>query len=153
MARTPTSSTNSPAGFTLVELLVVLALLALAYGLAAPALTRSVAGGELAIAMRELSLALNQARSGAVVGGQPQRFVVDGLAGAYGIGPARKPLPGGMTLAAVVPDALRVSAHVAAIEFFPGGGSTGGRITLTTRGGGKSALSVDWLTGRVTAAE
>ena len=155
MARTPTSSTNSrfQRGFTLVELVVVLALLALAYGLAAPALVRTVAGGELRIAARELTLALNQARAGAVVGGAPWRFTVDGLAGAYSFAQTRRALPLGMTIAAAVPDALRSSAHVAAIDFFPDGSSTGGRVTLSARDGGRSAVSVDWLTGRVTAAE
>lgn len=153
MARTPTCSTNSrhQRGFTLVELVVVLALLALAYGLAAPALTRAVGGGELRVAMGELALALNQARAGAVVGGAPQRFTVDGLAGAYGQGQARRALPASLTIAAAVPDALRSSAHVAAIDFFPDGSSTGGRIVVSARDGGRSALAVDWLTGRVTA--
>ena len=153
MARTPTSSTSSRAerGFTLIELVVVLALLALAYGLAAPALTRAVAGGELRGAARELALALNQARSGAVVGGVPWRFTVDGLAGNYGTGLSRHAIPFGMTISAAVPEALRATAHVAAIDFFPEGSSTGGRVTLTTREGVRAAVSVDWLTGRVRA--
>jgi general secretion pathway protein H len=153
MARTPTSSTNSRAerGFTLVELMVVLALLALAYGLAAPAFTRAVAGSELRGAARELALALNRARADAVVGGGPRRLTVDGLAGTYGTGLARHAIPFGMTISAAVPEALRSTAHVAAIDFFPDGGSTGGRVTLTTREGARAAVAVDWLTGRVRA--
>ncbi len=153
MARTPTSSTSSrrQRGFTLVELVVVLALLALAYGLAAPALTRGIGGGELRVTMSDLAMALNQARSGAVVGGAPQRFTVDGLAGAYGQGQSRRFLPGSLTIAAAVPDALRSSAHIAAIDFFPDGSSTGGRIVISSRDGGRSVLAVDWLTGRVKA--
>lgn len=135
----------------MIELVVVLALLALAYGLAAPALNRAVAGSELRGAMRELSLALNQARAGAVVGGGPRRFTVDGLAGSYGTGLARRAIPFGMTISATVPDALRATAHVASIDFFPDGSSTGGRVTLTTREGGRAAVAVDWLTGRIRA--
>jgi general secretion pathway protein H len=151
MARTPTSSTNSlgQRGFTLVELLLVLALLGMAYALAAPSLLRAVAGGELRTTLREVAETLNQARAGAVAGGAPRRFVVDGFAGVYGQEAQRRAIPQGMTIAAAVPEALRGSAHVAAIDFFPDGSSTGGRVTLSTREGARASLAVDWLTGRI----
>ena len=161
MARTPTSIISSAgrkraaaeAGFTLVELLVVLALLALAYGLAAPALTQAVTGSDLRRETRELEAALARARAGALTGGKPQRILVDGLAGAYAVGGSRHALTGGIIIAASVPDSRRLSAHQAVIEFFPDGSSTGGRMTLSSPSGGKSALTVDWLTGRVMPAQ
>lgn len=160
MARTPTSIISRIArlgggadGFTLVELLVVLALLAFAYGLAAPALTGAITGSELRRETRELEAALGRARAGALVSGKPQRILLDSMAGAYALGEARHPLPGGMIIAAVVPDSRRLSAHAAVIEFFPDGSSTGGRVSLSAPGGGKSSLAVDWLTGRVARVE
>jgi general secretion pathway protein H len=41
-----------------------------------------------------------------------------------------------------------VDEHVGAIRFYPDGGSTGGRVTLSA-GERKFDVDVDWLTGRV----
>ena len=148
MARTPTSTTTE-AGFTLVELLVVLALLAMAYGLAVPALNRVIGAGDQQVAVRELAAALRQARSDAVVGAREVRFVIDTGAGVYGADPAVRPLPRGIAIVAAVPATHRLSPRLAAIDFFPDGASTGGRITLSTSGGGSADVAVDWLSGRV----
>lgn len=151
--RTSTTTDRPDSGFTLVELLVVLALLALAYGMAAPSLGRAIGSGEMHVAARELAAALREARAAAVGGGRAVRFVVDGAAGAYGTGQQRRAVPRGIEIAAEVPDSRRLSARVAAIDFFPDGASTGGRVVLAQRGGGASvAVAVDWLTGRVGAS-
>jgi general secretion pathway protein H len=158
MARTPTSSTTdrpraAEAGFTLVELLVTLGLLALAYGMVAPSLGRAIGSSDMRIASRDLVAALREARSTAIVGGREVRFIVDASAGAYGIGQARRPIPRGFDIAADVPDSRRLSQRVAAIDFFPDGASTGGHVVLAVRGGARVALDVDWLTGRVRPGE
>lgn len=155
MARTPTSSTTDAgeAGFTLAELLVVLALLALIYGMVAPSLGRAVGGGEIHVASRELVSALREARSAAIAGGREVRFVVDGAAGVYGYGQARRSVPRGLDIAADVPGSRRLPQNAAAIDFFPDGASTGGQVVLSARGGGaRTAVAVDWLTGRVMPA-
>lgn len=150
MARTPTSTTTE-AGFTLVELLVVLGLLALAYGLAAPSIGKVLGASDLHVATRELASALKRARSDAVVGAREVRFVIDTGAGVYGADPSVKPLPRGIAAVAAVPATHRLSARLAAIDFFPDGASTGGRITLSTPSGGSADVAVDWLSGRVAA--
>jgi len=158
MARTPTSSTTdraraAQAGFTLVELLVVLGLLALAYGMVAPSLGRAIGSSEMHIASRDLVAGLREARSSAIAGGREVRFVVDGAAGAYGVGQARRSIPRGFEIAADVPESRRLSQRIVAIDFFPDGASTGGQVVLAVRGGARFAVDVDWLTGRVWPAE
>lgn len=162
MARTPTSSTTSPgaargpagqAGFTLVELMVTLAVLALAYGFIAPSLGRAIGAGEVRVAGRELLGALREARALAISGGREVRFIVDGPSAAYGAGQSRHGIPRGFDLAAEVPDSHRLTQRIAAIDFFPDGTSTGGTVVLAQRGGGRAVIGVDWLTGRVGVVE
>jgi len=137
-------------GFTLVELVVVLAILALAYGLIAPSIGGVIAQGDLRVGQRELTAALREARSLAVTDARDVRFVLDGAAGSYGVGPQRHALARGMALAAAVPESRRLSTRVAVIDFFPDGTSTGGEVVLTA-GGATATIAVDWLTGRVGA--
>ena len=53
---------TSRAGFTLIEIAVVLVILALAYGLVTPAFSNFVAATRLESATRELAMALKEAR-------------------------------------------------------------------------------------------
>lgn len=153
MAKTPTSTTNSSAGFSLIELLVVLLLLGLAYGLAAPSLSRVIAGNDVRLAARELAAALNEARAGALTSGRERRFVLDAAANAYGVGQATRPLPRDVQIAATVPGSRRLSQTAATIDFFPDGSSSGGRVIVGAPSGASRTLVVDFLTGRVTAVE
>ena len=158
--------TTADAGFTLVEMLVVLAILgmataAMAVGLRPPSDERLVR--ELAAEVRrELSLARMDAlrigaevavrvdvrdrtirRDGGGVIDVPERITLDATVGRErtGVPSASRPIvPTGSTLASLDGEG------VGAIVFLPGGGSSGGRITLTA-GDAQRQVGIHWLTG------
>ena len=135
-------------GFTLLELLVVLVVMALAYGLVAPSLAALFDGPRLDDAARRLTGALREARGTAVAEGRTIRFqpLPDGHGWRFGsrIGNVdeRVVLSWRGAPAAGGPDGAP------AILFFAAGGSGGGRLELAT-GTRRRLISVHWLTGRV----
>lgn len=143
------------AGYTLVELLVVLAILGLITAIALPMFTGVLPGAELKSAARNLGADMRYARSRAIAGNREVTLSVDLVARRYAIsGEAReRSLPEELTIDVLTArseleggDALR--PRRASIRFFPDGSSTGGRVSLS-RGGRTYHVGVDWLTGRV----
>jgi len=141
------------AGFTLVELMVVLGLLSLAYVLVAPSLNKAMGIGENRVASRELLAALREARATAIAESREVRFIVDGVSASYGAGQVRAPIPRGFDIASDVPASRRLTQRIAAIDFFPDGSSTGGAVVLAQRGGARTTIAIDWLTGHVGMVE
>lgn len=131
------------AGFTLIELVVVLAIIGLMLGLTLPLIGRSIPGAALDAAAREIRIALRDARISAIGEGHAVTFRAD-PAGGYWLGRDYRPL----AAAAETHAGLRVAG--APIVFFASGGSSGGRIVI---GGsaGKRELAVDPVTGRAYA--
>jgi general secretion pathway protein H len=141
-------------GFTLVELLAVLAILAVIVAALPGLVPGSRPTVELKAAARELALGLRQTRSLAIAGNRPEIFAVDVRAGRYTVGAEGSPrrLPGRLELALHTAADDLVDDAVGAIRFFPDGSSTGGRIALA--GGGRALdVVVDWLTGRIEVRE
>jgi general secretion pathway protein H len=129
-------------GFTLIELAVVLAIVGMALAIAIPLLTRQVTGPTLNAASGEIRAALRQARSTAIAEDRAVVFRGD-PGGGYWLDRRHfvPPLMGGT-------QPIRIATvGVAQISFFPSGGSSGGRV-LVTSGGGERRIAVDALTGR-----
>lgn len=155
MARIRTSPTGdvAEAGFTLLEILVVLVLLAVMAGFAASRVVGSLDGPALQATTGELAAVLRRARSEAIVRNQPRTVRVDVDTPSFGI-------PGERTYA--VPERIRLSLFTAVTEqraqnigeirFFPDGSSTGGEVTLAGEKA-RNYVQVDWLTGRVAVYE
>lgn len=137
------STTSRPeSGFTLIELVVALAIIGLILGLVLPLLGRRAPGTALAVAASEIRSVLSEARITAIAEDRPVAFAGDPLGG-YRLDGRRYRLAGGEPEAAV-----RVAvAGGRSIAFFPSGGSSGGRIILAA-GDARRALTVDALTGR-----
>ena len=128
-------------GFTLVELLVVLAIIGLSLAIVAPLLARHSGGASLNAAASEIRTVLNQARSTAIAEDRTVAFRGD-PAGGYWLDRNHFTLP---LMNGIQP--LRVAtAGTARISFFPSGGSSGGRIVVSS-GGAERELVVDTLTG------
>ncbi len=139
-------------GFTLLELLVVLGLIAALSGIALPSAQRRLDGWRLAAAARQVVMDLKLARATAIAGGTTRRvrFLIPGTVyqherrGATGyerVGPATR-LPDGI-------DAVACSAGGDGFAFRPRGfAATFGTLTLRNRRGDQRRIVVD-IAGRM----
>ena len=141
-------------GFTLLELLVVLAIVALMTAIAAPRFAAALPGAELDSGARKLAAGLREARSMAVSTNRAVPFTLRGGANLYTIGRGgeSRQLPGKLAITLVTGSREISGANQGSIRFFPDGSSTGGRIELKGAGG-KRSIEVDWLTGRIRLGE
>src|SRR5439155_26259342 len=142
-------------GVTLLELLIVLALLALLAGMVLPTFGNGVPTSELTSAARQLAAGLRMARSEAV-GQKRETFLtldIEGRRFRIDREPREYPLPPRIGLKLFTAQNDIVNEKVGAIRFFPDGGSNGGRITVLGSGERKYEVDVDWLTGRVAILE
>lgn len=137
-------------GFTLVELMVVMVIIALVMGLVATSLSRSVSSAEARAATRKLVANLRYTRTKAIVDKQEKTFSVDVENRSY-MAPGRKQvtLPKGIELTLTTARSEMTSENVGGIRFFPDGGSTGGHIEMYVNGR-EYRVDVAWLTGEAT---
>ena len=143
-----------PRGFTLVELLVVLAIAGLMMAVAPPLISSVMPGVELKAAARRTAGALRLTREIAIADGRDAAWVIDIDSKRYRIDGDRRggSLPAGLEVELVAAEDEMQSDSVGAIRFFPDGSSTGGRVILK-RGDGGYQVGVNWLTGRILIAE
>jgi general secretion pathway protein H len=140
-------------GFTLVELLIVLAIMALVMTYAPPLIVNALPGLRLQTATHEIGAALRAARGMAVAENREAVFTLDTETGRYrGDGAGEGRLSGDLGISFVTARSEQIDRATARIRFFPDGGSTGGSITLG-RGERVGTVTVDWLTGRVSLRE
>lgn len=136
-------------GFTLVELLVVLAIFGLMLTLAVPLFQKAIPSASTRSATRELAAALREARSLAIYQNRETVITIDGERRTYGLGDQGTTKRLGKVTVAFAPNLEEeATPEVAAVRFFPDGSSTGGEIRISS-GGGQYRVVVDWLTGHV----
>ncbi len=138
------------AGFTLIELLVVLVIMAMAYTLASPMISSGVSGTELKASARQLAAGLRRARSEAVARRHETVLTVDVEGRQFQLSgdPRVYRLPKSVSVQLFTAQSELVSGSAGAVRFFPDGGSTGGRITVTSMQR-KYDVDINWLTGQV----
>jgi general secretion pathway protein H len=125
-------------GFTLLELMIVLAILSFGVALALPWLGRQGQAASLAGAEQQVREALASARSAAIA--EDREVVFSGDGAFYRIDGVRYALQDGGALSVAIGGSARIS-------FFPSGGSSGGRVLL--RGASaRRQIEVEPLTGR-----
>jgi len=134
-------------GFTLVELMVVMVIIALVMGLVATSLSRSISGAEARAATRKVVASLRYTRARAIIDKSEQVFLVNTEERSY-VAPGRKQvnLPEGVDVTITTARSELTSEDVAGIRFFPDGGSTGGHIELTINDR-EYRINIAWLTG------
>ena len=136
-------------GFTLLETLLVVALMAAAAVLAAMVFTGGMEGMRLRSESKEIAAQLRYTRARAIATGQAQRFRIDPRAHQWeAAGDRRGAIDASLAVRFTGAREAQARAGEGAILFFPDGGSTGGRVTLAS---GRAAWSVDvgWLAGEV----
>ena len=143
-------SVGSDFGFTLVELLVVLAVLALVLAVVPPLLPDAIDSVRLRNAQRDLVSGLRYARSQAVNSQQAVTVDINVGKGTLQILDRQRnlSLPDDVSLTLVTAQQEQISEREGAIRFYPDGSSTGGRVSFR-RGDQVSLIDVNWLTGRV----
>lgn len=141
------------AGFSLLEMIVVLAILGAMLGLVVGQGPPASHGLELRAAAGALAAGLREARSRAILSNRPVSLVIDLAEHRYRIGEKDfVTLPSELPIALVTTRSEVRADRQAGIRFEPDGSSSGGRIDL----GGDSRrlrIGVDWLTGGVSVSD
>jgi general secretion pathway protein H len=134
----------------MLELLVVLAIMALAAAFVLPLFGSGVSTTELKGAARQVAAGLRLARSEAVATRQETRLLLDLEQRTMRVerDPRVLALPRELEMKLFTAEKDLVDAKEGAIRFYPDGGSNGGRVTLAS-GERRYDVDVDWLTGRV----
>jgi general secretion pathway protein H len=149
MNRHGNQTKRGAAGFTLIEMLVVLSILALVASLSMPLLSRGSEGVRLDTAASELSSALRATRAAAVSANHPVALMVDVERRTFGSSAVpRRSFASDIEAKLTYASVIRSAASQGGFQFFPDGSSTGGDITLSLRGR-QEKLCIDWLTGIV----
>ncbi len=136
-------------GFTLIEVLVVLVMLAVLAGTVAFNMSGSLKASKIRAASKDLVAALRYTRSQAVIKHKEQRLMINVQNKSYTApGKANVVLPEGMELKVFAAESEIPSDDVAGFRFFSDGSSTGGRVTLIYDER-FWRINVAWLTGEI----
>ena len=141
-------------GFTLLELMAVLLVLATVLTVSLPSITRSTGGSstELRAAARIVAAGLRQTRDRAITANRAAVMEFDVKSRRIRLGLRTRQLPRWGRFGLFTARSERIDATRGTIRFFPDGSSTGGRVMLGTDNRSLS-VDVDWLTGRVSLLE
>lgn len=140
-------------GFTLLEMLAVLALIGIALAVTAFSLDGGLDRARLDASARQVSAALRHTRTRAMVEHRAEWFTLD-LNQRTFASPGRDAhgFPSGTSLHVTSAAQDTAQPGIARIRFFPDGSSTGGNIELS-RSHREIRIDVDWLTGAVAVNE
>ena len=150
--RVPGPGSRVPAsrGFTLLEMIVVMLIIAMMASLLGTSVVGRMDSVKVATAARDLTAALRYTRSQAVLHRQEQFLELNLETKSYvAAGQKSVQLPESMELKLLTAQSEVSSDKVGRIRFFADGGSTGGRVTLIS-GGREWKVKVSWLTGEIT---
>jgi general secretion pathway protein H len=146
--------TTAQRGFTLLEIVVVIALMALAFTLVPKMVFGGVSGAELRSNARAVATGLRLTRDAAINTRHEAVLTLDLENRQFTLprdGRIHK-LHEQLDVQLFTAQSDLIAEKTGVIRFFPDGSSNGGRITVGA-GERKFAVDVDWLTGRVTINE
>ena len=133
-----------------MELLVVLVIAAIMIAVTPPLISSVIPGVEQKSAARKIAAALRLARSHAITSRTEATFSIDLKQRLFSVSGRKKTfdLPDDIKITLLTVESETSGEEAGTIRFFPQGGSTGGRVTLT-QDKREYAVDVDWLTGRI----
>ena len=139
-------------GFTLIEMLVVLGIMAAILAIVPPLLGNTIDHSRIKSATRQLAAGLKLARIQAINSQKETTLVLDTKHWTYKLGDKKKklnlPKEAGMLLTTAQSE--QQDKDTGTIRFFSDGSSTGGQIKLSLTDQFKYQVDVNWLTGKVT---
>ncbi|HEX5784265.1 MAG TPA: prepilin-type N-terminal cleavage/methylation domain-containing protein [Burkholderiaceae bacterium] len=147
--KTPMSAagTESSRGFTLIELIVALALGGLLVALLPPQLSRLMDGVRYRVAVQDAMRTLERTRMAAVSTGRRTYMSVDVKTGQLlSNGRVELTLPDTVELA--VTGVADLGQELPSVYFDADGSASGGRLSLVSSGR-ESVIELDWLTGQI----
>lgn len=134
-------------GFTLLEMLAVMAIIALLAGLSTQLVRPAAPHLRLEGAARGLCAALRATRARAISANEEATLVVDLARKSYFSPSVRETLlPAEMRVQVSVAKDQRDLGENAGLKFYPSGASSGGDIILEI-GGNRATIQVNWLSG------
>jgi general secretion pathway protein H len=135
-------------GFTFVELIVVLVILAAVAALVAPSVSRTIVSARLRSAASDVRTSLARGRALAVAGAEERAVAFDLSRGEFGVdNEAMRLLPDTIRLGVVLPGEDRKEQGDVRVRFFPDGSGDEAEISVTAEDGGTLRVTVDPLTG------
>lgn len=139
---------QSARGFSLIELMVALAIAGLIMAVAVPSSVRFYEGMQRRQAVRDAVSLLAAAREQALSSGRAQDVNVRPADRRIWYGNKTQTLPEGLQL--TVHGAAELNRdNVGVIRFYPDGSASGGGVDIRRGDGSGTRISVDWLVGRV----
>ncbi|MDA8083402.1 MAG: prepilin-type N-terminal cleavage/methylation domain-containing protein [Nitrospiraceae bacterium] len=118
-------------GFTLLELIIVLFLVALIFGISTVYLANSLPAGKFNAAVRDIASSIRHARALAQIDGTAQAVTIDMETKKYGIeGKDLRPFPPDVQVRVIDPFSGAVTEGKYTFHFSPSGGSDGGTIVV-----------------------
>ena len=122
---------NKPRGFTLIEMMAVLMMVALITGAVAFSLGSNLKGVKTRAAVRDLTAAMRYTRGQAIVKHEQRALEIDVEARSYQA-PGRPviEMPEGLEMKLLTAATEQTGDSKGLIRFFPDGSSSGGRVTL-----------------------
>jgi general secretion pathway protein H len=137
-------------GFSLLELIIALGIMALGVAVVFPYFTSARAGYQLQATAYEIASQLRDARSAAQSRNADQALIIDvGNRRLWIEGyQVRRLLPARLAIDVEVPISEQLEASLVRIRFFADGSASGGKLVLRD-GLRRAIVTVNWLTGDV----
>ncbi len=137
-------------GFTLLEMVCVLAIIALMAAVLLPFIPRQTTRSRLQAYALQTATLLKADRTAALVRNASVATLVDAQDRVIHSGASRTTIriPADVRFDALLPQSCQRRAALSTIRFFPDGTSCGGTISLTRFDAGYE-IRVNWLTGRI----